>query len=189
MILKIFSPKNLAKKLAFLTQNRAKFWKKIIITLVIEKNANFLPKIGKNCDHNIDSCSQRPLHVRKKMPVFPVNWVVDPKTIIGKMEGRGWEESQGVADLPTPKKMDTCGNMRRSVGSIGRMWLSVAGLTVIESNAMPKASRPSPSISSWGQCYNLWRGWPLFGEKMAVLTTFRRKMAIATSLKATLLVF
>jgi hypothetical protein len=30
-----------AKKLAFLTQNKAKFWKKLIITLVFEKNANF----------------------------------------------------------------------------------------------------------------------------------------------------
>jgi hypothetical protein len=29
------------KKLAFLTQNKAKFWKKLIITLVFEKNANF----------------------------------------------------------------------------------------------------------------------------------------------------
>jgi hypothetical protein len=29
MIFKIFSPKNLAKKLAFFTQNKAKFWKKI----------------------------------------------------------------------------------------------------------------------------------------------------------------
>jgi hypothetical protein len=29
MIFKIFSPKKLSKKLAFLTQNKAKFWKKI----------------------------------------------------------------------------------------------------------------------------------------------------------------
>jgi hypothetical protein len=43
MILKIFSPKNLAKKMAFLTQNKAKF-KKMIITLVFEKNANFFAK-------------------------------------------------------------------------------------------------------------------------------------------------
>jgi hypothetical protein len=41
MILKIFSPKNSAKKLAFLTHNKAKFCKKFIITLVFEKNANF----------------------------------------------------------------------------------------------------------------------------------------------------
>jgi hypothetical protein len=42
MIFKIFSPKNSAKKLAFLTQNKAKICKILIITLVFEKNANFL---------------------------------------------------------------------------------------------------------------------------------------------------
>jgi hypothetical protein len=47
MIFKIFSPKN-CKKLAFLTQNKAKLCKILIITLVFEKNAIFLPKIGKN---------------------------------------------------------------------------------------------------------------------------------------------
>jgi Ni,Fe-hydrogenase III small subunit len=41
MIFKIFSPKNSAKKLAFLTQNEAKLCKILIITLVFEKNANF----------------------------------------------------------------------------------------------------------------------------------------------------
>jgi hypothetical protein len=41
MILKIFSTKNSAKKLAFLTQNKAKLCKNWIITLVFEKNANF----------------------------------------------------------------------------------------------------------------------------------------------------
>jgi hypothetical protein len=35
--------KKIGEKLAFLTQNKAKF-----ITLVFEKNANFLQKIGKN---------------------------------------------------------------------------------------------------------------------------------------------
>jgi hypothetical protein len=44
MILKIFLPKKIAKKLAFLTQNKAKLCKSLIITLVFEKNA----KIGKN---------------------------------------------------------------------------------------------------------------------------------------------
>jgi hypothetical protein len=46
MILKISSPKNSAKKLAFLTQNRAKLCKILIITLVFEKNANFF---AQNC--------------------------------------------------------------------------------------------------------------------------------------------
>jgi hypothetical protein len=41
MIFKIFSPKNIAKKLAFLTQNKAKLCKILIIKLVFEKNANF----------------------------------------------------------------------------------------------------------------------------------------------------
>jgi hypothetical protein len=36
------------------------------------------------------------------MPVIPINKVVDPKRIIGKMEGQGGGgEAQGVAD---PKK-------------------------------------------------------------------------------------
>jgi hypothetical protein len=46
MILKIFSPKNSAKKLAFLTQNKAKICKILIITSVFEKNANFF---AENC--------------------------------------------------------------------------------------------------------------------------------------------
>jgi hypothetical protein len=58
MNFKIFLPKNLAKILAFLTQTTAYFAKKVIITLVFEKNANFfrrkLAKITENCDHNIE---------------------------------------------------------------------------------------------------------------------------------------
>jgi hypothetical protein len=46
MILKIFSPKISAKKLAFLTQNKAKICEILIITLVFEKNANFF---AENC--------------------------------------------------------------------------------------------------------------------------------------------
>jgi hypothetical protein len=41
MLLKIFSPKKIAKKWAFLTQNKAKLCKFLIITLVFEKNAIF----------------------------------------------------------------------------------------------------------------------------------------------------
>jgi hypothetical protein len=43
--------------LAFLTQNKAKLCKILIITLLFEKNAIFcrkLAKIAENCDHNID---------------------------------------------------------------------------------------------------------------------------------------
>jgi hypothetical protein len=41
MIFNIFSPKNLANKLAFFAQTTASFCKKVIIKLVFEKNANF----------------------------------------------------------------------------------------------------------------------------------------------------
>jgi hypothetical protein len=41
MIFKIFSPKNSAKKLAFLMQNKAKLCKTLIITLVFEKTPIF----------------------------------------------------------------------------------------------------------------------------------------------------
>jgi hypothetical protein len=48
MIFEIFSPKNSAKKLAFFAQTNTNFCKKMIITLVFENNANFLPKIVEN---------------------------------------------------------------------------------------------------------------------------------------------
>jgi hypothetical protein len=44
MIFKIFSPKNFAKKLAFLTQNRAKLCKIVIITLVFDTKRHFFAK-------------------------------------------------------------------------------------------------------------------------------------------------
>jgi hypothetical protein len=45
MILKIFSPKNLAKILAFFAQTTASFCTNLIVTLVFEKNANFSAEI------------------------------------------------------------------------------------------------------------------------------------------------
>jgi hypothetical protein len=58
MIFYIFSPKNSAEKMAFLTQNKAKLCKNWIITLVLKKKTPFfrrkLSKIAENCDHNID---------------------------------------------------------------------------------------------------------------------------------------
>jgi fructoselysine-6-P-deglycase FrlB-like protein len=57
MIFKNIFAKKLGEKLAFLSQNKAKLSKILIITLVFEKNANFcrrLSKIAENCDHNID---------------------------------------------------------------------------------------------------------------------------------------
>jgi hypothetical protein len=52
-------PQKMAKKLAFLTHNKAK---KLIITLVFEKNGKFLAKIAKNCDHNTDPVSFKSIH-------------------------------------------------------------------------------------------------------------------------------
>jgi hypothetical protein len=40
--------------LAILSQNAAFVTKKIILTLVFKKDANFLPKIAENRGHNID---------------------------------------------------------------------------------------------------------------------------------------
>jgi hypothetical protein len=48
LIFKIFSPEIFAKKMAFLTQNKAKFFKKLIITLESRKNGYFSPKIVEN---------------------------------------------------------------------------------------------------------------------------------------------
>jgi hypothetical protein len=50
---KILSPKKPAKKLALLTQSKAKFCENLIITLVFEKNWK-LSKIAENFVHNID---------------------------------------------------------------------------------------------------------------------------------------
>jgi hypothetical protein len=38
------------------------------------------------------------------MPVIPVNRVVDKTSIIGKMEGQGGGEAQGVAEPPSIQK-------------------------------------------------------------------------------------
>jgi hypothetical protein len=40
----------------------------------------------------------------KEMPVIPVNRVVDPKRIIGKMEDQRGGEAQGAADPPPQKE-------------------------------------------------------------------------------------
>jgi ADP-heptose:LPS heptosyltransferase len=50
MILKIFSPKHLAKILAFFCSNYVAQFLQKFYTLVFEKNANFSPLIGKNRD-------------------------------------------------------------------------------------------------------------------------------------------
>jgi hypothetical protein len=58
----VFVKKISAKILALFAQTNASFCKNVSITLVFEKNANFvrrkLAKIADNCDHNIDPWSQ-----------------------------------------------------------------------------------------------------------------------------------
>jgi hypothetical protein len=55
MISKIFLPRKLVKKSACLTQNKAKLFKNLIVTLVFEKNHTYLTNLfAENCDHNID---------------------------------------------------------------------------------------------------------------------------------------
>jgi hypothetical protein len=58
MIFKIFSPKNLAKILAFLTQNKASFRKNCDHNIGFFEKRQFFRrkwvKIAENCDHNID---------------------------------------------------------------------------------------------------------------------------------------
>jgi hypothetical protein len=55
---KIFSPKNLAKKLAFLSQNKAKICKNFYHNIGFWEKRQFfhrkLAKIAENCDRNID---------------------------------------------------------------------------------------------------------------------------------------
>jgi hypothetical protein len=58
MILKIFSPKNLAKILAFFAQASASFFAKIVIVHWFLRKLQFFrrksAKIAENCDYNID---------------------------------------------------------------------------------------------------------------------------------------
>jgi hypothetical protein len=66
MIFKIFSPKNLAKILAFLSQNKASFCKNCDRNIGFWEKRQFFRrkwvKIAENCDHNID-----PRWVREKI--------------------------------------------------------------------------------------------------------------------------
>jgi hypothetical protein len=58
MILKIFLPKKIGGKNCVFGSKQSQILKKMILTLVFEKNANFfrrkLSKIAENCEHNID---------------------------------------------------------------------------------------------------------------------------------------
>jgi hypothetical protein len=55
MILKIFSPQNIAEKLAFLLPNTAIFLQKLSHNIgFYEKRQYFRRKWAEDCDHNID---------------------------------------------------------------------------------------------------------------------------------------
>jgi hypothetical protein len=61
MIFKIVSPKKFAKKLSFLTQNKAKSFKNLIITLVFKKKSQFFRrKLSKIADSSLVLISSRP---------------------------------------------------------------------------------------------------------------------------------
>jgi hypothetical protein len=82
MILKIFTPKNLVKMLAFLLKLLLVFAKKLIITLVFEKRPIFrqkLAKIAENCDHR-PRLQNDVIYVKLKTEILPHtrhlnNWV------------------------------------------------------------------------------------------------------------------
>jgi hypothetical protein len=60
----------------------------------------------------------------KEMPVIPVNRLVDPKRIIGKMEGWGGGEAQGTADPPSPIPPKKIGRVVHQASA--SWWLSFA---------------------------------------------------------------
>jgi hypothetical protein len=53
----------------------------------------------------------------KEIPVIPVNRVVDPKRKLGKMEGRGGGEAQGVADSQKNRPLNFGAKKCTHVGS------------------------------------------------------------------------
>jgi hypothetical protein len=57
MILKFFTPKKIRKQLAFLTQNKDKLFKILIITLVFEKNAIFFAENWQKSQKNVITIS------------------------------------------------------------------------------------------------------------------------------------
>jgi hypothetical protein len=72
---KIFAEKNCEKKLAFLTPNKAKLCKIMIITLVYEKNANFFAEI----------CQKSPkIVIITSTPDMPLTNVDAETTVRGK---------------------------------------------------------------------------------------------------------
>jgi hypothetical protein len=70
MILKIFSTKKIAKKLAFLTQNIAKLCKILIITLVFEKNAIFFAENLQKSSKIVIITSTPDFQLTRKMEPF-----------------------------------------------------------------------------------------------------------------------
>jgi hypothetical protein len=109
MISKIFSLKNLAKKLSFLTQNKATFYNNLIITFVFKKNANFfrrkLGKIVENCDHNINPWPSKIYTWSFFLPTsfFPSSFRPRKKRNLEKI-GLHWK---AIARFYTPSKKST----------------------------------------------------------------------------------
>jgi hypothetical protein len=65
--------------LAFLTRNKGKLGKILIITLVFEENANFSPKIAENCEPNIDPRLQMRIESKASFCRFSHNHFIFPK--------------------------------------------------------------------------------------------------------------
>jgi hypothetical protein len=68
----------------------------------------------------------------KEMPVILVDRVVDKKRIIGKMEGRGGGEAQGVDDPPPPKKKSDKSAMRLNCLPYDNKWTSLSALAFFD---------------------------------------------------------
>jgi hypothetical protein len=69
MILKIFSPKKLAKILTFFAQTSTSFWKQFITTLIFEKNAIFRRKFAKIAEKVIITSTLGVAHLISLVPV------------------------------------------------------------------------------------------------------------------------
>jgi hypothetical protein len=80
-------PKKSAKKLAFLTQNKAKLCNILIITLAFEKNANFF---AENIDHNIDPSSGS--NCPKETITLLAEKSPNPVTLLRRLVGQRWPD-------------------------------------------------------------------------------------------------
>jgi hypothetical protein len=102
MIFKIFSPRKSAKKWHFWLKSKAKLWKKIIITLVFEKNANFLrtklAKSQKIVSWKFPSLVVGNLHFEKKH-LMELNWRVLKTNVLVRTSVVSWVGSSKLGSL------------------------------------------------------------------------------------------